>query len=159
APPPNPLQLLAAVAGPQLAMLNQGLHGGALPGRTAPGANPLTALAPGALPPNPAMGDPALNNAAFQVAQAVVPPALERADQPMNLPAVPPVTDKPIDLPPLRDMIDGVRPDRQNEDAHFGVNVPKPDTPYYQLPGAAAGETPAPAPVDAPAPPLPAEAP
>lgn len=158
APPPNPLQMLAAVAGPQLAMLNQGLHGGALPGSTAPGANPLTALAPGALPPNPAMGDPALNNAAFQVAQAVVPPALERADQPMNLPAVPPVTDKPIDLPPLRDMIDGVRPDRQNEDAHFGVNVPKPDTPYYQPPGAA-GETPAPAPVDAPAPPLPAEAP
>ncbi|SCX28883.1 hypothetical protein [Mycolicibacterium fluoranthenivorans] len=159
--PPNPLQLLAAVAGPQLAALNQGLHGGAMPGSTAPGANPLSALAPGALPPNPAAGDPALNNAAFQVAQAVVPPALDRADQPVNLPAVPPVTDKPINLPPLRDIIDGVRPDRQNEDAHFGVNVPKPDSPYYQPPGAptgATGETPveaAPPPADAP---LPAEA-
>lgn len=137
--PPNPLQLLAAVAGPQLAALNQGLHGGAMPGSTAPGVNPLSALVPGALPPNPAAGDPALNNAAFQVAQAVVPPALDRADQPVDLPAVPPVTDKPINLPPLRDIIDGVRPDRQNEDAHFGVNVPKPDSPYYQPPGAPAG--------------------
>ena len=166
AAPPNPLQMLAAVAGPQLAAINQGLHGGALPGSTAPGANPLAALAPGGLPPNPAMGDPALNNAAFQVAQAVVPPALDHADQPMNLPALPPVTDKPINLPPLRDMIDGVRPDRQNEDAHFGVNVPKPDTPYYQPPGGeppaapAADAPPADAPpADAPAPPLPAEAP
>ena len=163
AAPPNPLQMLAAVAGPQLAAINQGLHGGVLPGSTAPGANPLTALAPGGLPPNPAMGDPALNNAAFQVAQAVVPPVLDHADQPMNLPAVPPVTDKPINLPPLRDMIDGVRPDRQNEDAHFGVNVPKPDTPYYQPPGAAPMDAPppvdAPPPADPPAPPLPAEAP
>ncbi len=81
----------------------------------------------------------------------------------MNLPALPPVTDKPINLPPLRDMIDGVRPDRQNEDAHFGVNVPKPDTPYYQPPGAAPMDAPppvdAPPPTDPPAPPLPAEAP
>lgn len=164
AAPPNPLQLLAAVAGPQLAALNQGLHGGPLPGSTAPGANPLSALAPGALPPNPAAGDPALNNAAFQVAQAVVPPALDRADQPVDIPPVPPVTDKPINLPPLRDIIDGVRPDRQNEDAHFGVNVPKPDSPYYQPPGAPAGPSAAPGetPVDAAPPadaPLPAEAP
>lgn len=152
APPaaPNPLQLLAAVAGPQLAALNQGLHGG-----NPPGANPLSALTPGAVPPNPATADPALNNAALQVAQAVVPPALDRADQPVDLPAVPPVTDQPINLPPLRDIIDGVRPDRQNEDAHFGVNVPKPDTPYYQPPGGAPVDAAAP-PVDQP---LPAEAP
>lgn len=148
--PPNPLQLLAAVAGPQLAALNLGLHGG-----NAPGANPLSALTPGAVPANPATADPALDNAAFQVAQAVVPPALDRADQPVDLPAVPPVTDKPINLPPLRDIIDGVRPDRQNEDAHFGVNVPKPDTPYYQPPAAPPVDAAAP-PVDQP---LPAEAP
>jgi hypothetical protein len=152
--PPNPLQLLAAVAGPQLAALNQGIHGN--------------------IPP---VTDPALNNTALQVAQNVVPPAIDRANQPVDLPAVPPVTNGPITLPPLRDIIDGIRPDRQNEDAHFGPNVPTPDTPYYQPPpasaatgevagasaatgevagaSAATGEGPA-APVDAP---LPAEAP
>ncbi|GAS99423.1 uncharacterized protein RMCC_6388 [Mycolicibacterium canariasense] len=138
--PPNPLQLLAAVAGPQLAALNQGLHGN--------------------MPP---VTDPALNNTALQVAQNVVPPAIDRANQPVDLPAVPPATNGPITLPPLRDIIDGIRPDRQNEDAHFGPNVPTPATPYYQ-PSGATGDAPAAsaatgdaAPADPP--PLPAEAP
>jgi len=89
------------------------------------------------------LNNPLVSAAALQVAQKVVPPAMEHADQPITVPQVPGVTDGPITLPPLRDMVDSVRPDRQDEAAHFGVDVPRPALPYYQPPGA---PVPAPAP-------------
>ncbi|TGD84714.1 hypothetical protein BayCH28_25355 [Mycolicibacterium sp. CH28] len=110
APPNNPLQLLATVAGPQLAAINQGLHGDV-----------------------PPVGDPALNGAALQVAQAVAPPVIAGAQQPLDVPAVPPLIDQPVTLPPIKDLIDSIRQDRQGEDQHFG-DIPPPSTPYYQPP-------------------------
>ena len=107
----NPLQLLAMLVGPQLAAINQAGHGAV-----------------------PAVSDPALNAAALQVAQSVAGPAIASAQQPVDIPAVPPVSDQPVTLPPIADIVDSVRPDRQDDAQHFG-DIPEPSTPYYQPPG------------------------